>query len=47
MSTSKVILLAIILSLLALFFIFDAQQYFNLEYFQSQKDVIIAYKENN
>jgi pyruvate/2-oxoglutarate dehydrogenase complex dihydrolipoamide dehydrogenase (E3) component/uncharacterized membrane protein YdjX (TVP38/TMEM64 family) len=47
MSTSKIILLAIILSFLALFFIFDAQQYFSLEYFQSQKDLIIAYKENN
>ena len=47
MRTSKIILSVIILSFLALFFIFDAQQYFSLEYFQSQKDLIIAYKENN
>ena len=47
MSRTKIILLLIILSILALFFIFDAPQYFNLEYFQGQKDVIIAYKENN
>ena len=47
MRTSKIILSVIILSFLALFFIFDAQQYFSLEYFQCQKDLIIAYKENN
>jgi pyruvate/2-oxoglutarate dehydrogenase complex dihydrolipoamide dehydrogenase (E3) component/uncharacterized membrane protein YdjX (TVP38/TMEM64 family) len=44
MSIKKVVLLVIFLSLIALFFVLDLQQIFNLEYFQAQRDVILAYK---
>jgi len=47
MSIKKVVLLVIFLSLIALFFALDLQQIFNLEYFQAQRDVILAYKTEN
>ena len=47
MSIQKVVLLVIFLSLIALFFALDLQQIFNLEYFQAQRDVILAYKTEN
>ena len=47
MSIKKVVLLVIFLSLIALFFVLDLQQIFNLEYFQAQRDVILAYKTEN
>ncbi len=47
MSIKKVVLLVIVLSLIALFFALDLQQVFNLEYFQAQRDVILAYKAEN
>lgn len=47
MNFKKTLLLVIVLSLIALFFILDLQQYFNLAFFQSQRDQIMAYKEAN
>lgn len=47
MSIKKVVLLVIFLSLIALFFALDLQGVFNLEYFQAQRDVILAYKAEN
>ena len=39
---TKIILAAVILSVIAAFFIFDLAQYFNLEYLKSQKDSLNA-----
>lgn len=47
MSIKKVVLLVIFLSLITLFFVLDLQQIFNLEYFQTQRDDILAYKAEN
>jgi len=47
MSIKKVLLLIIFLSLIALFFALDLQQVFNLEYFQTQRDDILAYTAEN
>jgi len=47
MSPKKVILLLLVLSLVALFFLLDLQRFFNLAYFQEQKDILIAYSEDN
>lgn len=47
MNTRKAALLLIILSLIALFFILDLQQYFNLAYFQAQRDAILAFYADN
>ena len=47
MSIKKVLLLIIFLSLVALFFALDLQQVFNLEYFQAQRDDILAYTAEN
>ncbi|MDC1528181.1 FAD-dependent oxidoreductase [Gammaproteobacteria bacterium] len=47
MSIKKVVLLVIFLSLITLFFVLDLQQIFNLEYFQTRRDDILAYKAEN
>lgn len=47
MSSKKVLLLLVVLSLIALFFALDLQQYFNLEFFQAQRDAILVYKSDN
>jgi dihydrolipoamide dehydrogenase len=47
MSIKKVFLLIIFLTLVALFFVLDLQQVFNLEYFQAQRDGILTYKAEN
>jgi len=43
----KIILAAIIVALIAAFFIFDLQQYFNLEYLKEQKSVLAEFYANN
>lgn len=43
MKTTKIFLLAAIAILIALFFIFDLQQYLSLEYFQAQREVLVNY----
>jgi len=43
MKTTKIFLLAAIVILMALFFIFDLQQYLSLEYFQAQREVLVNY----
>lgn len=47
MKTSKLILVAIIAILIALFFYFDLQSYLNLEYFQAQRTDIVNYYHAN
>lgn len=47
MSIKKLLLLIIFLCLVGLFFVLDLQQVFNLEYFQAQRDEIIAFKAEN
>ena len=47
MSPRKILLLILVLTLIALFFILDFQNYFNLVYFQAERDSIIAWKETN
>ena len=43
MKKSKLLVFAIIAAAIAAFFIFDLKQYFSLDYFKSQRDVIDAY----
>ncbi|RKZ40933.1 MAG: hypothetical protein DRQ49_06865 [Gammaproteobacteria bacterium] len=43
MKSKKTILLAIIVILIVSFFVFDLQQYFSLEYFQTQREVIVDF----
>ena len=45
MSRSKLAVLAVIVALVAAFFVLDLRQYFSLEYFQSQRTAIMAYFE--
>ncbi|MFZ8928296.1 MAG: pyridine nucleotide-disulfide oxidoreductase [Gammaproteobacteria bacterium] len=47
MNIKKIILLVIVASLIVLFFALDLQRSFNLEYFQEQRDAILAYKNEN
>ena len=47
MNLKKTVLLIVVVSLITLFFVLDLQQYFNLEYFQTQRDAILAYKEQH
>ena len=47
MSNKKIILICILFVLIATFFIFDLNQYFNLELFKSKRAVIDAYYENS
>ena len=44
MPLKKIILLIVFLCLVVLFFALDLQQYFNLTFFQAQRDAILAYK---
>lgn len=44
MNKKKIVLLALFLILVVLFFSLDLQQYFNLAYFQARRDDILAYK---
>jgi dihydrolipoamide dehydrogenase len=43
MKTSKLILLTIVAILMALFFIFDLQQYLSLEYLKAQQEAIVSF----
>jgi uncharacterized membrane protein YdjX (TVP38/TMEM64 family) len=43
MKSTKLILLAVIVILIGLFFIFDLQQFFTLEYFQAQRAVLVDF----
>ncbi len=43
MKSKKLILLAVIAIFIALFFVFDLQQYLTLEYFQAQREVIVDF----
>ena len=43
MKKSKLLVFGLIAAAIAVFFIFDLKQYFSLEYFKSQREVIDAY----
>src|SRR5258706_2656569 len=45
MNKSKLAVLVVIVALVAAFFVFDLKQYFSLEYFQAQRESIMAYFE--
>ena len=47
MNKGKLAVLAVIVALVAAFFIFDLRQYFSIEYFQSQRAAIEAYFQAN
>lgn len=47
MKRNQIILLAVVAALVALFFVFDLQRYANLEFFQTQRAVVVGYYENN
>jgi dihydrolipoamide dehydrogenase len=47
MKTNKLILLATLAILVALFFYFDLHKYMTIEYFQAQREVIVNYYEAN
>ena len=43
MNKGKLVVLAVIVALVAAFFVFDLKQYVSIEYFQAQRAVIEAY----
>ena len=45
--TSRIVLLIAIAALIALFFVFDLQQYFTLEYFRTQRQAIADFQAQN
>jgi dihydrolipoamide dehydrogenase len=47
MNKGKLVVLAVIVALVAAFFLFDLKQYFSFEYFKSQRAVIDAYYQAN
>ena len=47
MKRNQIILLAVVAALVALFFVFDLQRYANLEFFQTQRAVVVGYYESN
>ena len=44
---SRIVLLIAIAALIALFFVFDLQQYFTLDYFRAQRQAIIDFQAEN
>ena len=47
MRISRIVLLIVIAALIALFFVFDLQQYFTLDYFRAQRQAIIDFQAEN
>ena len=47
MNKGKLVVFALIVALVAAFFVFDLKQYFSLEYFQSQQAALEAYRAAN
>ena len=47
MKRNQIILLAVVAALVVLFFVFDLQRYANLEFFQTQRAVVVGYYESN
>ena len=47
MRNSRIVLLVVIAALIALFFVFDLQQYFTLDYFRAQRQAIIDFQAEN
>ena len=47
MKLSRILLFVALISVIALFFLFDLQQYLTLEFFTTQRDAIVAYQQEN
>ena len=47
MKTSRIVVLVVVAALIALFFAFDLQQFFTLEYFREQRQAVEAFQREN